>query len=138
MSQQIIDTGGEAGAGSGDDLFTAFTKINDNFTEIYSGNVVAANILVYSVAGRTGNVVLTAQDVFGAATYSNIAVLQANIIASLAAANAYTDAQIGNLGPLGNVTITGGTVSNVIIANSWGTLTNLTVATNGRDRKSVV
>ncbi len=130
MSQQIIDTGGEAGAGGGDDLFTAFTKINENFTEIYSGNVVAANILVYSVAGRTGNVVLTAQDVFGAATYSNIAVLQANITASLAAANAYTDAQIASLGPLGNVTITSGSISGVQLAGSWGTLTNLVVTNN--------
>lgn len=130
MSQQIIDTGGEAGAGGGDDLFTAFTKINDNFTEIYSGNVVAANILVYSVAGRTGNVVLTAQDVFGAATYSNISVLQANITASLAAANAYTDAQIASLGPLANVTISSGNISNVRLVGSWGTLTNLLVSNN--------
>ena len=128
MSQQIIDTGGEAGAGGGDDLFTAFTKVNDNFTEIYSGNVTAANIRVYSVAGRIGNVVLTAQDVFGAATYSNIAVLQQNINAANIAAQNYTNAAVASLGPLPNVTITGGNISGVRITNSYGTLANLTVS----------
>jgi hypothetical protein len=47
MSQQIIDIGSGAGAGDGDDLRTAFDKVNQNFANIYSGNVtVQANTLV--------------------------------------------------------------------------------------------
>lgn len=38
MAQQTIDVGSTAGDGTGDPLRSAFTKINENFTELYSGN----------------------------------------------------------------------------------------------------
>ena len=74
MAQQLITTGNVAGDGTGDPLRDAFTKINENFTELYSGNVqvTAANVLVHSVAGRTGNVVLTVNDVAQAASKSYV------------------------------------------------------------------
>ncbi len=74
MAQQEIDVGSIAGDGTGDPLRDAFTKINENFTELYSGNVqvTGANVLVYSVAGRTGNVVLTVNDVAQAASKSYV------------------------------------------------------------------
>jgi uncharacterized coiled-coil protein SlyX len=67
MAKQTVNVGTSASDGTGDDLRVAFTKINENFDELYSGNVnvVAANVLVYSVAGRTGNVVLTVNDIAG-------------------------------------------------------------------------
>ena len=70
MAQQEIDVGSVAGDGTGDPLREAFTKINENFTELYSGNVqiTGANVLVYSVAGRTGNIVLNVNDVSQAAS----------------------------------------------------------------------
>jgi adhesin/invasin len=78
MAQQTIITGNSASDGNGDPLRTAFTKINENFTELYSGNVqiTAANVLVYSVAGRTGNIALSTSDVAGAASvgYVNSAI----------------------------------------------------------------
>ena len=42
MTQQIINVGSAANDGTGDPLYSAFTKSNDNFTELYatgSGNV---------------------------------------------------------------------------------------------------
>ena len=74
MAQQEIDVGSFAGDGTGDPLRDAFTKINENFTELYSGNVqvTGANVLVYSVAGRTGNVVLNVNDVSQAASKSYV------------------------------------------------------------------
>ena len=74
MAQQLITTGNVAGDGTGDPLRDAFTKINENFTELYSGNVqvTAANVLVHSVAGRIGNVVLTVNDVAQAASKSYV------------------------------------------------------------------
>lgn len=89
MAQQIITTGNVAGDGTGDPLRDAFTKINENFTELYSGNVqvTAANVLVYSVAGRTGNIVLTVNDVAQAASksYVNTAIASnlANVTGSI-------------------------------------------------------
>jgi len=74
MAKQTIDVGSYASDGTGDPLRDAFTKINENFTELYSGNVqiTAANVLVESVAGRTGNVVLTVNDVAQAASKSYV------------------------------------------------------------------
>lgn len=74
MAKQTVDVGTSASDGNGDDLRVAFTKINENFDELYSGNVevTAANVLVYSVAGRTGNVVLTVNDISQAASKSYV------------------------------------------------------------------
>ena len=74
MAQQLVTVGNVAGDGTGDQLRDAFTKINENFTELYSGNVqvAAANIQVYTVAGRTGNVTLTVNDVTQAAAKSYV------------------------------------------------------------------
>jgi hypothetical protein len=36
MAQQIINNGTTAGDGTGENLFNAFEKVNDNFTELYA------------------------------------------------------------------------------------------------------
>lgn len=36
MAKQVINTGTAANAKNGDPLRTAFTKVNDNFTELYT------------------------------------------------------------------------------------------------------
>lgn len=70
MVQQVIDVGFSSSDGNGDPLRTAFTKINQNFDEIYDGNVnvIASNIRVFSVNGRIGNVNLSVNDIVGAAS----------------------------------------------------------------------
>jgi hypothetical protein len=69
MAQEIINIGTFPSDHTGDPLRTAFGKINDNFTEIYNGNVsINANIGVTTVAGRSGNVTLTVNDIYGAAS----------------------------------------------------------------------
>jgi len=82
MAQQLVNVGNTASDGTGDELRDAFTKINDNFDELYSGNVqvTAANIRVYSVAGRTGNVILTVSDITGGVSKAYVnAAIAANI-----------------------------------------------------------
>ena len=37
MAQQTVGIGSSANDGTGDPLRTAFTKINENFTEVYAG-----------------------------------------------------------------------------------------------------
>ena len=44
MTQQIIGVGAVANDGSGDPLRTAFTKINENFTEIYNLGAPGSNL----------------------------------------------------------------------------------------------
>jgi hypothetical protein len=62
MSQQIIDLGTGPDSQTGDDLYTAFTKVNDNFTELYSvfdGNGITeinANVIISNNIWNSGNV----------------------------------------------------------------------------------
>jgi hypothetical protein len=114
MAQQIITTGNIAGDGTGDPLRDAFTKINENFTELYSGNVqvTAANILVYSVAGRTGNIVLTVNDVAQAASKSYVNTAIASNLANVT----------GNITNSLNANIT---AANAIISNHAARITTL-------------
>lgn len=71
MSQEIINIGTTPNSGNGDPLRTAFTKINSNFTELFT-NVSTLSNSVTSVAGRTGVIQLTVQDIIGLNTYLRI------------------------------------------------------------------
>jgi hypothetical protein len=57
MTQQTINLGTTANDGSGDPLRTAFTKINANFTDLYSQ--VSAETAIPSQTGHSGSVLTT-------------------------------------------------------------------------------
>lgn len=59
MTQQIINNGAAPGDGTGDTLYVAFEKVNENFTELYSSPPSG----VTSVNGQSGVVVLDASSV---------------------------------------------------------------------------
>jgi len=59
MAKQTINIGTTANDGTGDPLRTAFDKVNDNFTELYSDDAGDVD----SVNGQTGVVVLDSDDV---------------------------------------------------------------------------
>jgi len=59
MAKQTINIGTVANDGTGDPLRTAFDKVNDNFTELYSDDTGDVD----SVNGNTGVVVLDADDI---------------------------------------------------------------------------
>lgn len=59
-----ISVGSGPGANDGESLYSAFTKVNENFANIES-NVNSLSNSVTSVAGRTGNITLTIADVVG-------------------------------------------------------------------------
>jgi hypothetical protein len=48
MSKKIIDIGSGELAGDGESIRSAFSKINDNFTEVYHGGIGGTGIGVYS------------------------------------------------------------------------------------------
>jgi hypothetical protein len=60
-----VYVGATANDHTGDPIRSAFNKINQNFANV---NTVSAAAPVQSVAGRIGNVVLTVNDVVGAAS----------------------------------------------------------------------
>ena len=70
-----VNVGAAANDGTGDPLRDAFIKIDQNFANIADGGATG----VSSVAGRSGNVVLTINDVAGAVSLS---VLNSALIAS--------------------------------------------------------
>ena len=57
MAKRVINIGQTANDRSGDPLRTAFSKINENFTELY--DAVAADVQIPSVAGNDGKVLTT-------------------------------------------------------------------------------
>lgn len=59
MAKQTINIGTTANDGTGDPLRTAFDKVNDNFTELYSDDTGDVD----SVNGATGVVVLDSDDI---------------------------------------------------------------------------
>ena len=104
LSNVNIGTG--PSAGDGDPLRSAFTIINNNF-QIVTNNVNALTNSVNSVAGRTGNVILTVNDVIGAASV------------------AYVNSQVGNVGGYSNINVTAFLPS---YAGSIATVTNANLA----------
>ena len=83
-----VNVGAVANDGSGDPIRNAFEIINENFSNLANGS---GSGIVTSVAGRNGNVVLTINDVAGAASIYYVA----NYVA---AGNAYVDSQVAALG----------------------------------------
>jgi hypothetical protein len=81
MSFANINLGTTAGDHTGDPLRTAFDKINKNFWDISQGTAgVTVISSVDSVAGRTGNVTLTVNDIAGAITSGQVsAIIQSNL-----------------------------------------------------------
>ena len=81
MSFANINLGTTAGDHTGDPLRTAFDKINKNFWNISHGTAgVTVLSTVDSVAGRTGNVTLTVNDIPGAITAGQVsAIIQSNL-----------------------------------------------------------
>ena len=56
MSQQVINTGSSPNSGNGDPLRTAWTKANENFTELYNSAAgLATDVLYVSKSGNDGN-----------------------------------------------------------------------------------
>ena len=57
MAQQIINVGPSPNDGLGDPLRTSFTKINDNFTELYGSPIggIVANVYYVSKSGNDNN-----------------------------------------------------------------------------------
>ena len=94
MPSANVNIGSTPGDGTGDTLRAAFNIINTNFANLaaINGN---ANVVVYatgnanvtatyipgvtSVAGRTGNVVLTVNDVIGAVSVGNLTAINSSI-----------------------------------------------------------
>ena len=83
MSFANINLGTTAGDNTGDSLRVAFDRINRNFYQVNSSlNTTAAN--VQTVAGRTGNIVLTVTDIAGAVAIGQVSNIVLNNLTNYA------------------------------------------------------
>jgi hypothetical protein len=96
-----VNIGTGPSAGDGDPLRTAFTVINQNFTKIQS-NVNTLTNSVTTVAGRTGNVTLTTQDIIGINNYANLAYVDSKISANISTIVAGAPGALDTLRELAN------------------------------------
>jgi hypothetical protein len=123
MSQQVINTGSSPNSGNGDPLRTAWTKANENFTELYNSAAgLATDVLYVSKSGNDGNNGTTLATAF--LTIAR-AVQEANTIVSntptakpciFVKSGAYTESNPVTFGP--NVTLWGDNLRSVSVLPS--------------------
>jgi hypothetical protein len=99
-----VNIGSGPSVGDGDPLRTAFNTINTNFAKIQS-NVSSLGTSVNRVAGRTGNVILTTQDIIG---FSGL-----NLV------NQSAPASNSSAGTKGQVIVSGSYMYVCTAANTW-------------------
>jgi hypothetical protein len=113
MAQQVIDVGTSASDGTGDPLREAFTKINDNFTEIYgtveNGGLTYGNV-ASNIAGITFNVTRYTE------SYSAIPILKGT---GQSVGNVYVirGNVLGGTTPINDVYLTVTTLANATVGN---------------------
>ena len=113
MAQQVIDVGTSASDGTGDPLRDAFTKINDNFTELYDtvdnqgltyGNI-ASNVsgITFNVTRYTESYSATPVLEGTGQLVGNVYVIQGNVL--------------GGSTPINDVYLTVTALANVTVGN---------------------
>lgn len=124
MTRQIINIGTGPDSYTGDNLRTAFTKVNDNFAQLYVGNVGAntsINVLTANTVSTNGNV--NAGNVL--VQYQVIA--SGNISAPIFIGNGRyltgvtVSANTGNIS-FSNLTISGSVAGNIVLAPNGTTV----------------
>jgi len=85
-----VDIGSGPGLNDGESIYSAFYKVNQNFANVQS-NVNSLTNSVTTVAGRTGNVVLTVNDIIG---LSNAYAIASSTATANTAMRGYVDTKI--------------------------------------------
>ena len=113
MAKQVINIGTVANDGTGDPLRTAFDKVNDNFTELYSDDAGDVD----SVNGQTGTVVLDSDDISEGTTNKY---LLSDSVSYAKLAPEFTDSIAQNDLSFGTETIHTGTITGAVTLNITG------------------
>lgn len=127
MSFSNVNIGTSPGDHTGDPLRSAFNKVNDNFQRIASGQVpIVVNMPVTAVAGRTGNITLTIDDIAGGVRADTLNLLvDAHLLASNIsvftndsgyATTSYANTRVDSLGAVINANVI---AANLQITSLW-------------------
>ena len=126
MAKQVINIGTTANDGTGDPLRSAFDKVNDNFTELYTDDAGDVD----SVNGSTGVVVLDTDDISDGSTNLYNATHTGDVTGATAltiASSAVTSGKIAS-SAVTNGKIASSSVSYEKIDDEFTTLDTLTAA----------
>lgn len=126
MAKQVINIGTTANDGTGDPLRSAFDKVNDNFTELYTDDAGDVD----SVNGSTGVVVLDTDDISEGSTNLYNATHTGDVTGATAltiASSAVTSGKIAS-SAVTNGKIASSSVSYEKIDDEFTTLDTLTAA----------
>ena len=129
MAQQFINVGTTANDGQGDPLRTAFTKCNDNFTEVY-----AATYNTIINGSSSVNVLQDSAVTFTVAGTSNIAVVSTNgvsVTGNVYAGNVVTTYQLQGTTVVAGSNITGGNLLTGGLVSATGNITGSVVKGTG-------
>jgi len=118
MAQQIINIGTSANKGNGDPIRTAFTKVNDNFTEVYAKIVAiengTINVVISDVKGSVhaddSTLMIDGISAQVVGPVNNSSVITTSLVATTLTGDLTGDVT-------GNVT---GTVTGTLLGNSTG------------------
>ena len=126
MAKQTINIGTTANDGTGDPLRTAFDKVNDNFTELYSDDAGDVD----SVNGQSGTVVLDSDDIAEGSTneYYTEAKVSANTSVAANTAKVSNATHTGDVTGSTALTIADNVVSYEKIDDEFSTSDALTAA----------
>lgn len=118
-NQQVIDTGTTPDAGNGDSLYTAFTKVNENFSNVWLSGPVGSNVTIanntISITNTNGNLILKPNGV-GVIQINNSLVPSINGVYTLGSETVgFRQGYFTDLTVTGN--ITGNLVGNVNLSN---------------------
>lgn len=127
MAKQVINIGTAANDGTGDPLRTAFDKVNDNFTELYSDDAGDVN----SVNGQTGVVVLDTDDITQGTTNLYNATHTGEVTGDVALTIASNVVDADNLKVTGNGNSGQALLSDGDGTFSWGSAGNTYTAGDG-------
>jgi len=127
MAQQIINVGTGPDSYTGENLRSAFVKVNENFSQLYAGNVganISSNVLsantvqvVGTVSANTANVttaIVTANITAAGFFYPNGAALSTSTTASNAAPTLPTDS-----GTAGTIAYDSGYIYVCVADSTW-------------------
>jgi filamentous hemagglutinin len=119
MAQEIINVGTAPNDGQGDPIREAFTKCNDNFTELFSGsssNAISNGNSVVRISTANGNISMSVSGTANVAVVTTTGITVSNTVAAATLTSAGTVSAAGNVTG-GNIltvgNITGGNIDAV-------------------------
>jgi hypothetical protein len=101
MAQELINVGAAPNDGQGDPIRTAFTKCNDNFTELFSGsigsNAISNGNSVVQISTANGNISMSVSGTANVAVVTTTGITVSNTVAAANLTSAGAVSAVGNV-----------------------------------------